>query len=134
MYPKQRTMKRLWTITLLGNQLVHYLLIFHGNEFVIFPVDKYLSQVNNKDIRTTSMDNLLVIRQISKRALQGSKAHQFFRKTNISYPLIRTHACAYQGVRNVFFFRKIWRAFFSCNTRFEILPFALFPTNHLGLQ
>ena len=35
--------------------------------------------------------------------------------------------CAYQGVRNVRF-RKIWRAFFSCNTRFEIRPFALLST------
>ena len=28
---------------------------------------------------------------------------QIFRKTNISYPLIGTHMCAYQGVRNVRF-------------------------------
>ena len=26
-------------------------------------------------------------------------------------------------------FRKIWRALFSCNTRFEIHAFALLPTN-----
>ena len=26
------------------------------------------------------------------------------------------------------FFWKIWRALFSCNTRFEIRPFALLPT------
>ena len=26
-------------------------------------------------------------------------------------------------------FWKIWRALFSCNTRFEIRPFALLPTN-----
>ena len=25
---------------------------------------------------------------------------KIFRKTNISYPLIRTHTCAHQGVRN----------------------------------
>ena len=37
--------------------------------------------------------------------------------------------CAYQGVKNVRFFRKIWRAFFFWNTRFEIRPFALLPTN-----
>ena len=29
--------------------------------------------------------------------------HKNFRKTNISYPLIRTHTCAYQGVRNISF-------------------------------
>ena len=31
--------------------------------------------------------------QISKRVLQGNKAREVFRKTNISYPLIHTHAC-----------------------------------------
>ena len=29
----------------------------------------------------------------------------------------------------IFVFRKIWRAFFFRNTRFEIRPFALLPTN-----
>ena len=38
---------------------------------------------------------------ISKRVLQENKARQIFRKTNISYPLIRTRT--YQGVRNVCF-------------------------------
>ena len=41
--------------------------------------------------------------RISKQAFQENKAHQIFRKKNISYPLIRTCACAYQGVRNVRF-------------------------------
>ena len=59
---------------------------------------------------------------ISKRVLQENKARQIFRKRNISYLLIRTRACAYQGV-------KIWCALFSCNTRFEILSFALLSTN-----
>ena len=40
--------------------------------------------------------------------------------------MIRTCACAYQGGKKCsFFYRKIWRALFSCNTRFEICPFAL---------
>ena len=38
--------------------------------------------------------------RISKRVLQEYKACQIFRKTNIFYPLIRTHTCAYQWVRN----------------------------------
>ena len=41
-------------------------------------------------------------------------------------PLIRTRICAYQGVRNVHFFRKNWRALFSWNTCFfrsTLLPF-----------
>ena len=42
--------------------------------------------------------------RISKRRYQENKARQIFRKTNISYPLIRTPMCAYQGgVRNVRF-------------------------------
>ena len=34
-------------------------------------------------------------RRISKRVFQESKARQNSRKTNISYPLIRTRTCAY---------------------------------------
>ena len=45
--------------------------------------------------------NSSVIRQISKRVLQENKTRHSFRKTNIFNPLIRTHTCAYQGVRNV---------------------------------
>ena len=41
--------------------------------------------------------------RISKRVFQENKARQIFQKTNISYPLIRTRTCAYQGVRNVRF-------------------------------
>ena len=37
---------------------------------------------------------------ISKRWIQEDKAHEIYRKTNISYPLMRTHTCAYLGVRN----------------------------------
>ena len=65
--------------------------------------------------------------RIPKRVLQENKARKIFRKTNISYPLIRTRMCAYQGVK-MFLFPKIWRALFSYNTRFEIRPFALLPT------
>ena len=35
---------------------------------------------------------------------------QNFQKTNISYPLMRTHMCAHQGVRNVSF-RKMLRTY-----------------------
>ena len=41
--------------------------------------------------------------RILKRVFQENKARQIFRKTNISYPLIRTRTCAYQEVRNVRF-------------------------------
>ena len=53
--------------------------------------------------------------RISNWVLQKNKALQIFRKTNISYPLIRTRMCAYQGNRNVFFFGK-----------FTVLCFAYF--------
>ena len=38
--------------------------------------------------------------KISKRVFQENKALQIFRKTSISYPLIRTRTCAYQELRN----------------------------------
>ena len=66
--------------------------------------------------------------RISKWVFQENYTRQIFRKTNISYPLIRTRTCAYQGVRK-FVFRKTWRALFSWNTRFRIRPFAILPTN-----
>ena len=50
-----------------------------------------------------------------------------FQKNEHFYPLIRTRACAYQGVRNAAF-RKIWRALFSYYHGFEIRLFALLPT------
>ena len=65
--------------------------------------------------------------------LQENKARQIFQEENISYPLIRTRACGYQGLE-MFVFRKIWRALYSCNTRFEILPFPLLPTTHLSVR
>ena len=33
--------------------------------------------------------------------------------------------------KEMFVFRKIWLALFSCNTRFEIRPFALLPSNSI---
>ena len=62
--------------------------------------------------------------QISKRWSQNNKVRQIFRKTNISYPLIRIRTYAYQGVRNASF-SEIWRALFFCNHRFEINPLVL---------
>ena len=61
---------------------------------------------------------------ISKRVLRENKTRQFFQKTSISNPLIR--------IRNVRF-RKIWRALFSWNTRFEIRPFLPYYRQYLSL-
>ena len=47
--------------------------------------------------------------RISKRVFQESKGRQNFRKTNFSYPMIRTRTCAYQEVRNVCFLEILAR-------------------------
>ena len=39
------------------------------------------------------------------------------------------HTCVRIRRKEMFLFRKIWRVFFSCNTRFEIRPFAVLPTS-----
>ena len=60
--------------------------------------------------------------RISKRVFHENKARQIFRKTNISYPLIRIRTCSYQGVRNVRFSENL-----ACFVFFEtpVLRFAL---------
>ena len=60
--------------------------------------------------------------RISRRMFQENKGHQIFWKTNISYPLIRTRKCAYQGVRNVRFSKNL-ACFVPWNTRFWDSPF-----------
>ena len=99
----------------------------------IFYSRKINSNALQDDKLLMLMINLVVNKaegRISKWVFQENKARRIFRKTNISYPLIRTRTCAYQGVRNVRFW-KIWHDLFSWNTRFEIRPFAfvLSPTN-----
>ena len=82
---------------------------------------KCVSQPQKKKKKKKKLADNKVNSRISKQVLQENKAHEIFRKTDISYPLIRGW--------EMFVFRKIWRALFSCNTRFEIRPFALLPTN-----
>ena len=67
--------------------------------------------------------------RISKRVFQENKARQIFRKTNISYPLIRARTCAYQGLRKVRFSENL-AYFVFLKTRFEVHPFGLLPTNN----
>ena len=59
-----------------------------------------------------------------KTLFQENKGSQIFRKTNISYPLIRTRTCAYQGLRNVRFSENL-ACFVFLKTHFEIRPFTL---------
>ena len=62
--------------------------------------------------------------RISERVFHENKARQIFRKTNISYPLICTSTCAYQGVRNGHFSENL-ATLFSWNNCFEIRFFPL---------
>ena len=65
--------------------------------------------------------------RISKWVFQENKARQIVRKTNISYPLIRTRTFAYQGVRNVRLFGKFGVLYFleTSVLRFALLPYYL---------
>ena len=67
--------------------------------FSFFSFDSFLSILIHK---VEDFENKAK-RQISKRRWQLNKAHQIFHKTNISYPLICTHACVYQVARNIWF-------------------------------
>ena len=61
--------------------------------------------------------------RISKRVFQ-EKARQIFRKTNLSYPLIRTRTYVYQGVSNVRFSENL-ACFVFLKHPFRDLPFCL---------
>ena len=75
----------------------------------------------------------LVIRQKGKYQNGGNKKTKhakFSEKTNVSYPLIHTRTCVYQGVRNVqvflvFFFGKFDVLCFLVTSvlRFALLPY-----------
>ena len=62
-----------------------------------------LFKVSHSHYLTASLVGNKAKGRISKQVFQENKARQIFRKTNISYLLIRTRTCAYQGVRNVRF-------------------------------
>ena len=51
----------------------------------------------------TMIDNIKVTQPIYLGIIYLVPTQYIFRKTNISYPLIRTPTCPYQGVRNVGF-------------------------------
>ena len=63
--------------------------------------------------------------RISKRVLQENKAPQI----SPTPPPPSPPVCV-SGWQEMFVFRKIWRALFSCNTRFEIRPFTLLPMGY----
>ena len=88
-----------------------------GNFFFGVALPANIRQSYSKEDSITSLRNLHIVSnkakvRILKRVLQENKACQMFRKTNIFYPLIRTHACVYHGVRNVRFSENLaWFVF-----------------------
>ena len=60
-----------------------------------------LKAIKTSDSRIMIIKNYFITKL--KRVFQENKARQIFRKTSISYPLVRTRTCEYQGVRNVRF-------------------------------
>ena len=66
--------------------------------------------------------------QISKQVFQESKARQNFRKTDVSYPLMRTRTCTYQEVRIVCF-SEILTCFAFLKHPFWDSPFCLITDN-----
>ena len=63
--------------------------------FKLVTVDDICKEILALDaLKTTQSDDMEIIHLVRT---------QNFPKTSISYPLIRTHTCAYQGVRNVSF-------------------------------
>ena len=71
----------------------------------------------------------LVIRQKGKSQNGGNKTKhaKFSEKINVSYPLIHTRTCAYQGVRNVWLFFFFGKFDVLCFLVTSVLRFALLP-------
>ena len=72
---------------------------------------------------------------ISNRVCQENKARQIFRKTNISYPLIRTRTCVYPEKRTFltpwFRFSKNLACIVFLKYSFSDSPFCLIVDEHL---
>ena len=79
----------------------------------------------SEDFRSTKFVGNKTKGRISKRLFQENKARQIFRKMKISYPMIHTRTCAYQGVRNVCFLENLAHfVFFETPVlRFALLPY-----------
>ena len=82
---------------------------------------------NKLDIWWESKDYSMCQIVQNNRVLQENKARQIFWKTNNSYPLIRTLACTYQGIRNVRFSENFMCFVFFVTPvlRFALLSFYL---------
>ena len=105
------TLKRIWKYKRGRSSGVHWCL----GKRIFFPKNPHFLKL--KTLLAEFVGNKAKMR-ISKRVLQENKARQIFRKTNISNFLSLVWW-------EMFVFRKLWPALFSCNTHFEICPFAL---------
>ena len=73
---------------------------------------------------------------IKKGVCSKSVTKTLYRNKSLVSECIFKLVCHYESCRHIrgvemFVFRKIWRALFSWNTRFEIRPFALLPEKYL---
>ena len=59
--------------------------------------------------------------RISKRVFQENKARQIFRKTNISYPLIRTKIYIHQSYKRSLI-QRVLKIFRKTNTFYPLIP------------
>ena len=89
-------------------------------------------EIQPPTVPRVSMDLDQIVGRIWKRVFQVKKARQIFWKTNISYPLIRTGRCAYQGIRNVRFSRNLG-CFFFLKHPFWDSPFCLITDEIIGV-
>ena len=81
---------------------------------IAFPIQnclkKFICNTSLHDqikVKSTSLHIIIISGSLTKKLHQQGSSIQYvrklFRKTNISYPLIRIRTCVYQGVRNVSF-------------------------------
>ena len=78
---------------------------FQDRFFNVWKFDSFVSPrvfINPRSWMVLNMYKKKNFRSLDKGSLIYY-VRKIFRKTNISYTLIRTHLCAYQGVRNVSF-------------------------------
>ena len=83
-----------------------------------------MSKFDGNNAKKTNLKTGVTIKQSTLECTLNFPKNEHFEPLD-THRLVRVRI---RKVRNVSF-RKIWRALFSCNTRFQIHPFALLPTN-----
>ena len=93
------------------------------------PPERHQPEATVPSTQTTGTDRLLTMSNKSQLliSVSGKKGRQLFRKTNISYHLIRTrirtHRCVYQGIKN----NHLWENFACCFLKTSVSRSALLP-------